>query len=182
MSGHSKWSKIKRQKAVTDVKRGQVFTKLLKQITLAAQKGGDPASNPSLRFAVDKAKYARMPAENIKKAIDRGSSGKTSKQGLEELTIEGYGPAGVAFLVECVTDNRNRTINELRSLVKKSGGNLGESGCTAYIFTDREKPMFTVSVSGEDADKVRFLLDGLEDHEDVEGVYSNLEISSDNSN
>lgn len=181
MSGHSKWSKIKRQKAVADVKRGQVFTKLLKQITLAAQKGGDPASNPSLRFAIDKAKYARMPAENIKKAIDRGS-GETSRQGFEELTIEGYGPAGVAFLVECVTNNRNRTINELRSLVKKSGGNLGESGCTAYIFADRKKPMFTVSVKGETADKVQNLLDELKNHEDVERVYSNLKINSGNPN
>lgn len=176
MSGHSKWSKIKRKKAAADIKRGQAFTKLLKQISLAAQKGGDdPNANPSLRIAIEKAKYARVPANNIERAIKRGV-GDTGRENTEEVTIEGYGPAGVAFLIECVTDNRNRTINEMRHLFSKYGGNLGESGSTAYIFADREKPIFTVPVEGEVADKIRKLSSELENHDAPERVYSNAEI------
>ena len=134
MSGHSKWATIKHKKAATDAKRGKVFTRLIREIQVAAREGGaDQDSNPRLRAAVTAAKAQSMPGENIKRAILRGS-GQLEGETYSEITFEGYAPAGVAVLVETVTDNRNRTVAELRHIFAKNGGNLGENGCVSWIF------------------------------------------------
>lgn len=134
MSGHSKWSTIKRKKAATDAKRGAIFTKLARAITVAArQGGGDPAMNVSLRLAVDKARQANMPKENIERAIKRGT-GELEGATLEENAYEGYGPAGVAIVVKTVTDNRNRTVADLRKIFSQYGGSLGASGSVMWMF------------------------------------------------
>ncbi len=141
MSGHSKWSQIKRKKAVTDAKRGQVFTKLIREITVAARSGvGDPDFNPRLRLAVDTAKAANMPAENIERAIKKGT-GELEGVHYEELVYEGYGPGGVALLIEVVTDNQKRTVAEVRHVLDRAGGNLGTSGSVAWQF-DRKAQLF----------------------------------------
>ncbi len=136
MSGHSKWATIKHKKAATDAKRGRIFTRLIKEITIAARAGGDSDTNPRLRTAITAAKAASMPADNIKRAIQRGT-GQLPGVAIEEVTFEGYGPGGVAVLVEVVTDNRNRTVSEIRHLFAKNGGNLGEAGCVSWMFSKR---------------------------------------------
>lgn len=134
MSGHSKWSTIKRQKGAADIKRGQTFTKVANAITIAAKSGGgDPESNPRLRVAIEAARAVNMPKENIQRAIDRGL-GKLPGQVLEEVVYEGFGPAKAAFLVEGVTDNRLRTNQEVKNLFERSGGSLSGQGSTAYMF------------------------------------------------
>lgn len=135
MSGHSKWAGIKHKKAIIDAKRGKVFTKIVKELTVAARiGGGDPDGNPRLRLAVDKAKEVNMPHDNIKKAILKGT-GDLDGVSYEEIVYEGYGPGGVAVYIESMTDNRNRTISDLRHIMSKYGGNMGESGSVAWIFT-----------------------------------------------
>ena len=137
MAGHSKWAQIKRKKAVKDARRGQLWTKLLKEITVAARLGGgDPTGNARLRTAIQEAKSANVPNDNIDRAIKRGS-GQLEGFTYEEITYEGYGPGGVAILVEALTDNKNRTVAEVRHLFSKSGGNLGENGCVAWMFQKR---------------------------------------------
>ncbi|MFH1361219.1 MAG: YebC/PmpR family DNA-binding transcriptional regulator [bacterium] len=134
MSGHSKWSTIKHKKAKTDAQRGKIFTKIIREITSAAkQGGGDQDSNPRLRLAVDKAKEANMPNDNIERAIAKATGGGDGVN-IEELTYEGYGPAGVAILVEVMTDNRMRTMPEVRNIFEKNGGSLGSAGCVGYLF------------------------------------------------
>ena len=134
MSGHSKWSTIKRKKGAADAKRGAIFTRLSKDISLASREGGgDIEMNASLRLAVKKAKIANMPAANIEKAIKKGT-GELSGAKFENYIYEGYGPAGVAILMEIMTDNKNRTVPEIRHLMSKHGGNLGESGCVSWMF------------------------------------------------
>jgi YebC/PmpR family DNA-binding regulatory protein len=134
MSGHSKWSTIKRKKGAIDAKRGKVFTRLIKEITVAArQGGGDPEGNPRLRSAIATAKSENMPKDNITRAIKKGT-GEIAGEVYDEIMYEGYGPGGIAVLVECLTDNRNRTVADVRHYFAKSNGNLGESGCVAYMF------------------------------------------------
>ncbi|MBU4295088.1 MAG: YebC/PmpR family DNA-binding transcriptional regulator [Desulfobulbaceae bacterium] len=134
MSGHSKWANIKRRKGAVDAKRGKIFTQLIKEITVAARLGGgDPLGNPRLRSAITTAKTVNMPKENIDRAIKKGT-GEIEGAVYEEITYEGYGPGGVAILVECMTDNKNRTVGEVRPAFSKSGGNLGEFGCVSYMF------------------------------------------------
>ena len=134
MSGHSKWSTIKHKKGAADAKRGRVFTKLIREMAMAAkQGGGDPASNPRLRKAIDDAKAVNMPADNIKRAIQRGT-GELPGVSYEEVTFEGYGPGGTAILIEALTDNKNRTLPEIRTIFSKHGGNLGESGSVRFLF------------------------------------------------
>jgi YebC/PmpR family DNA-binding regulatory protein len=140
MSGHSKWHTIKHKKAATDAKRGKVFTRLIKEIVIAARSGGDPDMNPRLRSAVTAAKAASMPSENIKRAIMRGT-GELEGGQIDEITFEGYGPGGVAILVNTATDNRNRTVSEIRHMFGKHGGNLGEVGSVAWMF-DRKSQIF----------------------------------------
>jgi YebC/PmpR family DNA-binding regulatory protein len=137
LAGHSKWHNIRNKKAKMDAKRGQIFTKLIREITVAArQGGGDPEFNPRLRIAIEKAKQANMPAENIERAIKRGT-GELEGVTYEEVSYEGYGPEGVAIIVEAVTDNRNRTTSEVRHIFTKHGGNLGSSGCVSFLFEDK---------------------------------------------
>jgi YebC/PmpR family DNA-binding regulatory protein len=134
MSGHSKWHSIKHKKAAIDSKRGRSFTKFIKEITIAARiGGGDPEGNPRLRKAILDAKSLNMPADNIKRAVMKGT-GELEGGQLEEITYEGYGPSGVAIIVEVVTDNRNRTVSEIRHIFSKNGGNMGETGCVSWMF------------------------------------------------
>jgi YebC/PmpR family DNA-binding regulatory protein len=134
MSGHSKWATTKHKKAATDAKRGKIFTKIGKEITVAARLGGgDPDGNPRLRTAVAKAKSVSMPAENIKRAIQKGT-GELPGVSYEEITYEGYGPGGVAVIIEALTDNRNRTVSEIRNIFSKAGSNMGEAGCVSWMF------------------------------------------------
>jgi YebC/PmpR family DNA-binding regulatory protein len=145
MSGHSKWATIKHKKGALDAKRGKLFTKMIREMTIAARLGGgDINANPRLRTAVDKAKAANMPADNIKRAIQKGT-GELEGASYEELTIEGYGPGGVAILVEGTTDNRNRSVSEIRHHFTKCGGNLGSVGSVSYLFKPRG--FITVSTS-----------------------------------
>ena len=134
MGGHSHWSTIKRQKGASDAKRGQLFTKLSKEITVAAREGGgDPNANPRLRLAIDKARESNMAADTIKRATERGAGGAEA-EALVEATFEGYGPGGVAILLQVVTDNRNRSVSEIRTTLTRNGGNLGEAGSVAWQF------------------------------------------------
>jgi len=153
MSGHNKWSTIKHKKGRADAKRGKLFTKIIREITVAAREGGgDPDANPRLRAAVTAAKAANMPADNIKRAIDRGT-GDLEGVAYEEISFEGYGPGGVAVMLELLTDNRNRTTPEIRHLFSKFGGNLGENGCVSWLFT--RKGLILVPRSGEvDEDEI----------------------------
>jgi YebC/PmpR family DNA-binding regulatory protein len=240
MSGHSKWHTIKHKKGAADAKRGKIFTKLIREMTIAARiGGGDPDKNPRLRTAVDKAKQANMPADNIKRAIQKGT-GELEGASYEELVLEGYGPGGVAILVEGSTDNRNRTVSEIRHLFTKNGGNLGSVGSVAYMFkakgyiaieaarTNEEKLMEIVleagaediktegeifevytsqnayepvlkalkaaglepsesevgkyadnllSLEGQKAQSMLKLMEALEDHDDVQKVWANFDIS-----
>ncbi len=172
MAGHNKWSKIKRGKAVADAQRGAVFTKLGNQIALAARSGADPSMNPSLALAIDKAKAANMPNSNIERSIARVTD-KDAAQ-LQEVVYEGYGPGGVAIIVECATDNTNRTYPEVRNVFNKRGGSIGEKGSVAFQF-DR-KGVITVKASGEDA--LLTVLDaGAEDAQEEDGeivVYTDM--------
>ena len=239
MAGHSKWAQIKRKKAVVDAKRGAHFTRLGREITIAARSGGgDPGFNPRLRLAIDTAKAANMPADNIERAVKKGT-GELEGVDYQEITYEGYGPAGVALYVEAVTDNPNRTVAELRHALSRHGGTLGTSGSVAWqfdkkgqIFVDAKRydeettvmaaleagaddlvregdtytittdvpsfnavqdelrkqsiqiesaeiamlPRATVHVDGEDAVKLLKLLDAIEELDDVQKVYSNVDI------
>ena len=240
MSGHSKWSTIKHKKGAADAKKGKVFSKLIKEITVAARvRGGDPDSNPRLRTVMDKARAANMPNDNVTRAIKKGT-GELEGSTYEEAIFEGYGPGGVALYIEVLTDNRNRTVADLRHLLSRGGGNLGESGCVAWMFTKHgvltfdkdvgeEKlmelaleagaedltddedmltvttdpsnfnavkeacetsgmkpleaeitmvPQNTVKLEGKDAEKMLKLMENLEDHEDVQNVSANFDISA----
>lgn len=239
MSGHSKWSTIKRKKGAADAARGRIFTRLIKEITVAARMGGgDIEANPRLRSAVQAAKGANMPMANIEKAIKRGT-GELPGVTYEEVTYEGYGPGGIALYMECMTDNKNRTVAELRHILSKHNGSLGENGSVAWMFTKQgvisipadkaseddvmmaaleagaediqtdddyitvitqpakleavksalEKkgiqyesaqismePSSTVKVEGKTAEAVLKLMDTLEDHDDIQNLYSNFDI------
>ena len=242
MSGHSKWATIKHKKAATDAKRGSLFTKLIKEITVAARGGGNPDTNPRLRVAIERGKEASMPADNIDRAIKKGT-GELEGVSYEDIALEGYGPGGVAIYVEGVSDNRNRTTSEVRTIFTKKGGNMAGAGSVSWMFEkkgyivvnkktiDEDKlmgivldagaedlivedenygvktaqgadffkvkkalddnkiatesaeitllPKSTVKVTGEDARKVLDLVEGLEEHEDVQHVYANFDIPDD---
>lgn len=238
MSGHSKWATIKHKKAALDAKRGKVFTRIIKEIMIAARNGGDPDGNPRLRTAVAAAKAVSMPNDNIKRAIMRGT-GELDGGMIEEFAYEGYGPAGVAIIVEVATDNKNRTVSEVRHAFSKNGGNMGEQGSVAWMFERKgqiilegenlnedelmnlvleagaddlrqdgdtwevitapealngvqeaiEKakvaiseaklamiPKNTIQVEGKNVNGLLKLLDALEEHDDVQNVYSNADI------
>jgi len=240
MSGHSKWASIKHKKAATDSKRGKIFTRLIREISMAARAaGGDPDKNPRLRKAINDARAANMPADNIKRAIMKGT-GQLEGATYEEVTYEGYGPGGVAIFLQAVTDNKNRTVSELRHIFSKNGGRIGEQGCVGWMFkrmgyidvekqkasedilmdvalaagaddlrddgsnfevtTTPEKyeavvealkksgieiaasevgflPQNYVKVEGKEAQQVLRLMEELEDHDDVQTVSSNFDIS-----
>jgi YebC/PmpR family DNA-binding regulatory protein len=152
MSGHSKWSQIKRQKGSNDAKRGQLFTRLGREIAVAAREGGgDVNANFRLRLAVQRARESNMPLDNVERAIKRGIGGGESGD-LDEINYEGYGPGGAAILVQVMTDNRNRTVGEVRSVLNKHGGTLGESGSVAWQFEDRG--VITVALNGDNAEEI----------------------------
>lgn len=152
MSGHSKWATIKRKKGANDAKRGAMFTKFIKEITVAARMGGgDPNGNPRLRTAIDKARASSMPMDNIERAIKKGT-GDLEGVSYEEMVYEGYGPAGVAIIVESLTDNKNRTVSELRNMLSKNGGNLGESGSVSWMFD--KKGIISFEKAGVEEDKI----------------------------
>jgi len=240
MSGHSKWSTIKRKKGAVDAKRGKLFTKLIRELATAARLGGgDPDSNPRLRLVVEKARAANMPKDNIERAIQKGLGGGDT-EAYDEVIYEGYGPGGVALLLETLTGNRNRTVSEVRHVLTKHGGNLGSSGCVAYLFEKRGlltfdrseldtdalleaaleagaediiegedtievvtspadfesvktslasaglapataevtlEPSTTVTLGGDEAERMLRLADALEDLDDVQSVYANFDIS-----
>src|SRR5438270_14100540 len=141
MSGHSKWATIKHKKGALDAKRGRILTRLIKEITMAAKGGGgDPDTNPRLRGAIAAAKAENMPADNIKRAVQRGT-GELPGATYEEITFEGYGPGGVALLVDVTTDNRNRTVSEIRHVFTKNGGKLGEAGSVAWMLQKKGQPV-----------------------------------------
>jgi YebC/PmpR family DNA-binding regulatory protein len=152
LSGHSKWSTIKRKKESTDAKRGQIFTKFAKEIAIAARDGADPETNFKLRLVIDKAKASNMPKDNIERAIRRGAGLDKDAAALEEVTYEGYGPHGVALLIEVVTDNRNRAVADIRRWFNRLGGSLGETGCVAWQF--EPKGYFTLEPDDLDSDKI----------------------------
>jgi YebC/PmpR family DNA-binding regulatory protein len=186
MSGHSKWTQIKRQKGVADTRRGQLFTKLSREIAVVARRGGNnPETNFRLRLAVQKARDNNMPLDSIERAIKRGAGGSEGAN-LIETIYEGYGPGGAAILLEAMTDNRNRTIAEVRNLFSRSGGSLGESGCVAWLFEpkgvitveaaeDEELALHLIDAGAED---IKIIDGSLEVHikpEDLEGVRKTLE-------
>ena len=240
MSGHSKWATIKHKKAATDANRGRTFTRLIKEITIAARHGGDPETNPRLRTAVLAARNENMPADNIKRAIQRGT-GELPGVTIEETSYEGYGPHGVALIVEVATDNKNRTVSEIRHIFSRFGGNLGEAGCVAWMFSKRGSvvvpkknatedqlmntvldagaedlrddgeqweivappeaveaiskalkdakievvnsevtmlPQTYVKLEGKEAEQMIKFVEALEDHEDVQRIYSNFDIDA----
>ncbi|ADU97077.1 YebC/PmpR family DNA-binding transcriptional regulator [Thermovibrio ammonificans] len=152
MAGHSKWANIRHRKAAQDAKRGKIYTKLAREITVAAREGGgDPETNPRLRAAIERARKFNMPKENIERAIKRGT-GEIAGEAYEEVTYEGYGPGGVAIIVKCLTDNRNRTASEVRHAFSKHGGNLGTSGCVSWMF--ERKGVITVPADKFDEETV----------------------------
>jgi YebC/PmpR family DNA-binding regulatory protein len=153
MSGHNKWSKIKRQKGLEDAKRGQIYTKLTREIIMAARDGGggDLESNFKLRLAVQKARDASMPKDNIERAIERGSGGAEGAV-LQELMLEGYGPSGTAILAQTLSDNRNRTVQEVRNVFTRHGGSMGSAGCVAWMFDS--KGIISIEAAGHDPDEI----------------------------
>ncbi len=176
MSGHSKWSSIKHKKAATDAKRGKIFTRLIKEITVAARMGGgDIEANPRLRTAVQAAKADNMPKDNIERAIKKGT-GELEGVNYEEIIYEGYGPGGAAVLIESLTDNKNRTVADIRSIFGKNGGNLGENGCVAWMFDKKGYIAIERSAVDEDALMEAALEAGAED---IREDNSNYEVISD---
>jgi len=173
MSGHNKWSTIKHKKAAADSKRGKVFTRLIKEIMIAARSGGDPDMNPRLRTAVVAAKAVSMPADNIKRAIMRGT-GELEGGQIDEITFEGYTPGGAAILIEVATDNRNRTVSEVRHIFSKNGGNMGEVGSVAWMFDRKSQIYVNESLIAEDKLMELVLEAGAEDLQTSDGVFEVL--------
>ncbi len=168
MSGHSKWATIKRKKGAEDAKRGKIFTKIIRELTVAAREGGgDPAGNPRLRTVIEKAKQANMPGDNVQRAIKKGT-GELEGETYEESNLEGYGPGGVAVILAIMTDNKNRTVSEIRNVFSKNGGNLGELGCVSWVFQKKGSITFNKSDVTEDALMETALEAGAEDIKDEE--------------
>lgn len=174
MSGHSKWSKIKHKKAATDAKKSAAFSKLVRFITVESKKARGDANAPGLRLAIDKARAANMPSENIDRAVAKGRAGEGAA--MESLLYETYGPGGTAILVDILTDNRNRTAAELKHLLGTHGASLAAQGAALWAFTKSKEgwsPTATVEVSDADADRLAALVDALEEHDDVQDIYTN---------
>jgi YebC/PmpR family DNA-binding regulatory protein len=164
MSGHSKWSTIKRKKGAEDAKRGKLFTRLGRDIMVAARNGGDPATNPTLRMCIDKARAANMPKDNIERAVKKGT-GELAGGDVEEVTYEAFGPYGIPLLIECVTDNRNRALADVRRVLNRQGGNMAEAGAVSWMFDT--KGAITIDRTDQDPDEI-FLLAVDAGAEDVE--------------
>lgn len=174
MSGHSKWSTIKHKKAIEDAKKGSVFTKIAKKIQIAARRGnsGDPEINPFLRQALEEARSANMPGDNVRRAIEKALGGSEGSQ-IEEIVYEAYGPGGVGLLITTATDNRNRTGGEIKQIVDRTGGSLGAPGSVSYLKHIQPVPMITLT--GGERENCQRLIEELGEHEDVVDVWTNLE-------
>lgn len=177
MSGHSKWSTIKHKKGATDVKRGKLFSKMSRLISIAAKDGGgDPEMNPRLRMAIDNARKENMPKDKIERAIKKGA-GEIEGEKIEEITYEAYGPSGVAIIIEIITDNRNRTIAEIRHTLKQFGGKLAESGSVLYLFDKKGnewEPKYPLEITdSKTVNQLEKLFSELEENDDVQEIYSN---------
>ena len=171
MAGHSKWAQIKRQKAANDAKRGQLYTKLGREITVSARDGGgDPEMNFRLRLVIQRAKDANMPADTIERAVKRGSGELDDDIRLEDIVYEGYGPGGAALFIEALTDNRNRTVAELRNVLARGGGNLGESGSVAWMFDTRGQIIIELSNGDPDEAMLESIELGAEDVQEEDGT------------
>ena len=181
MSGHSKWSTIKHKKAATDAKRAKIFTKIARVITIAARAGGgDPETNPTLRRAISDARTVNMPNDNIDRAIMRGT-GSGDGVALEELTIEAYGPEGAAIIIEAITDNRNRTLAEVKHLLSQHDVKFAEQGSVMWAFDKQEGELTAkneLSVSEDAIKKMRKLFEALDDHDDVQNLYTNVDLGN----
>ncbi len=177
MSGHSKWSNIKHQKGAADAKRGKLFSKISRLISVAAkEKGADPESNSKLRTAIDKAKEANMPKENIERAIKKGT-GQLEGAQMEEITYEAYGPAGVALIIQGITDNKNRTLSEIKNILSKHNAKMAEAGSVRYIFRREGEewiPNYEVEVEEKDKIQLKKLFEALDENDDIQEIYSNL--------
>lgn len=177
MSGHSKWKTTKHHKAAVDAKRGKVFGKLAKIISVAArEKGGDPAMNPRLRIAIETAQKENMPKENIERAIKRGA-GEGEGAKLEEIIFEIYGPEGVAIIVEAITDNKNRTLSEIKKMLSQHGAKLAQEGAVRWAFEksgEKWLPKFPVDLADAERAKLEKLFEALDEHDDVQEIYSNI--------
>ena len=177
MSGHSHWSTIKHKKGTEDAKRGKIFSKISRLISIAAkEKGGDPESNPKLRTAIEKAQSVNMPKDNIERAIKRGA-GQLEGIQIEETIYEAYGPSGVALIIEVITDNKNRTLAEIKNTLNKLGGKLAEAGSVRYMF-DRQGqkwlPKYPMEADQKIKNQLEKLFEALDDNDDVQEIYSNL--------
>lgn len=175
MSGHSKWSQIKRQKGAADAKKSQIFGKVSRLISLAARKGEDPKTNPDLRVAIEKAKEINMPADNIERAIKRGV-GKLEGVALENVRFEAYGPGGSAIIIEAITDNKNRAVAEIKHILSKHGANLAQTGAVTWAFNhidNKYQPKHPLELNKQDAEALDKLLEELDNHDDVQEIYTN---------
>lgn len=175
MAGHSKWSKIKRQKAATDAKKSKIFSNLVKLLQMEAKKSGGNINSPGLRAAIEKAKKENMPSENIERAIKKASESKE----LSPVLFEGYGPGGVAMVITALTDNNNRTNQEIKHILSKNGASMGGPGSVTWNFIKNEEgewiPNITTEISDEDLEKLDKIVEALEENEDVQDVYTNAE-------
>lgn len=179
MSGHSKWSKVKHQKAITDVRKGRVFSKMAKMVAVAARKGGDPEMNPALRLAIEKAKSVNMPKDGIERAIKKGT-GEDKEGRLEEVAYEAYGPNGTPLIIETITDNRNRTLAEIKHILNSLGSKLAESGSVKYLFDKKGEdwvPKYSTDITDEKLkEQLEKLFEALDENEDVKEIYSNVNL------
>ncbi len=179
MSGHSHFSTIKHKKEITDARKGKVFSKMAKMIAIAARKGGDPEMNPALRLVIEKAKSANMPKENIQRAIRRGT-GEDKEARLEEVTYEAYGPNGTPLIIETITDNKNRTLSEIKNILNNHGAKLAGAGSVKYLFDKKGEdwlPKYPIEITNENIKKQLIkLFEGLDEQEDVKEIYSNVNL------
>lgn len=177
MSGHSKWSKIKHKKKATDKKKGKIFSKIAKMISVAARKGNDPETNPDLRMAIEKAKSVNMPNDNIEKAIQKGS-GKGEEGQLEEMNYEAYGPNATPLIIKTMTDNKNRTLAEIKNILNNFDSKLAESGSVKYLFNKKNGEWiakYTTELNNQKVkQQLKKLFEQLQEHQDVEQIYSNV--------
>jgi len=176
MAGHNKWSKIKHKKAATDAQKSKIFSKLVKLIQVESKACGGDISSPGLKSAIEKAKKANMPSDNIDRAVKKGAGGDSSN--MEQVVYEAYGPGGVAMIIDGLTDNRNKTAQEIRHILTRNGLSLAESGSASWAFEKiggEYKPTTMTEISDEDADKLRKIIDELEENDDVQEIYTNAE-------
>jgi YebC/PmpR family DNA-binding regulatory protein len=180
MSGHSKWANIKNRKEAMDKKKGKVFSKMAKIIEIAARKGGDPEMNPTLRLAIENARSVNMPNDNIERAIKKGTGEDKEGGQLEEITYEAYGPNGTPLIIEIITDNKNRTLSEIKHILNNYGGKLAETGSVRYLFDRMEgewKPKYSIDVTDENLkQQLEKLFGELDDNDDVNEIYSNINL------